>query len=124
MGPGRQWRLMSAGSVACVAAMFGLFGTGAWFQDRKHTRSGVPNNHWAAREGDRYYYVHRGGGPVEQRTQHPLTAEQYRAWEEDEQTGNLLMTLAVLCLPLAILLGSAADRVRRSAEPGAAPDPQ
>jgi hypothetical protein len=113
VSPGLQRRLLTAGAVVCAAAMFGLFGAGAWFQDRKHSRSGVPDNHWAAHEGDRYYYVHRGGGPVEQRTQYPITAEQYRAWEEDEQMGNRLMTLAVPCLLLAVLLGVAADRVRR-----------
>jgi hypothetical protein len=90
--------------------MFGCFGAGLWFQERKHSRSGVPNNYWATCEGERYYYVHRGGGPVEQRAHYSITAEQYRAWEEDEQTGNMLMTLAVPFLPGAILLGAAADR--------------
>src|SRR5262249_6512545 len=115
-------RLLTASGLTCLAAMFGLFGAGLWFQDRKHTRSGVPNHHWPAREDDRYYYVHRGGGPIEQRMQYPLTAEQYRAWEENKQTGELLMILAVPCLPIAILLGVAADRVGRSDESGA-PDP-
>jgi hypothetical protein len=123
MHPRWRRRLLTAGGLACVAAMFGCFGAGLWFQGRKHTRSGVPNHHWAAREGDRYYYVHRGGGPVEQRPHHPITAEQYRAWEEDGQTGTVLMVLAVPFLPAAVLLGAAADRVGTTADPRAAPDP-
>jgi hypothetical protein len=119
-----RWRsrILTAGGLACVAAMFGCFGVGLWFQDCKHTRSGVPNHHRATREGDRYYYAHRGGGPVEQRPHYPLTAEQYRAWEEDERTGKVLMMLAVPFLPAAVLLGAAADRAGKAAEPGAAAD--
>jgi len=119
-----RWRkrILAVGGLACVAALFGCFGAGLWFQGRKHTRSGVPNNHWATREGDRYYYVHRGGGPVEDRPQYPLTAEQYRAWEEDKRTGEVLMVLAVPFLPAAILLGAAADRAGKAADPGATPD--
>ena len=40
----------------------------------------------------------------------PITAEQYRAWEEDGHIGNMLMTLAIPFLPAAILLGAAVDR--------------
>jgi hypothetical protein len=116
-------RVLTAVGLACVAAMFGSFGAGLWFQERKHVRSGVPNNHWATREGERYYYVHRGGGPVEQRPQYPITAEQYRTWEENRRTGDVLMTLAVPLLLAAILLGAAADRAGKSADPDATPDP-
>ena len=121
MHPRWRRRILGASGSACVAAMFGCFGVGMWFQDRKHARSGVPNHHWAARDGDRYFYVTRGGGPVGQRPHHPITAEQYRAWEEDKGTGEVLMVMAVPFLPAAVLLGAAADRAGRAAEPGAAP---
>lgn len=114
-----RWRsrILTAGGLACVAAIFGCFGAGLWFQERKHSWSGVPNNHWATSEGERYYYVHRGGGPVEQRPHYSITAEQYRVWEENGKTGNALMMLAVLFLPAAMGLGAAADRVGEADAP-------
>jgi hypothetical protein len=78
--------------------MFACFFTGLWFQGRKHTLSGIPNNHVPVQEGRHYFFVPRGGGPVDGRPRQPITAEQFQAWEENQQTGAILMALSVPCL--------------------------
>ena len=45
----------------------------------------------------RLFYVPRGGPPIEQRPQIPLTAEQYRLYEENDQFESLWAGRAALC---------------------------
>jgi hypothetical protein len=57
-----------------------------------------------------------GGLPLDQRPQVPLTAEQYRHWEENEQSASLWAGITALCFVAA--LGTAvwlrvARRIRR-----------
>lgn len=103
-------RALTAAGLACVAATFACLFAGLWFQGRKHTRSGVPNHFYPVREGERYFYVPKGGGAVGERPQVPITAGQYDAWKEDEQTGGVLVALCVPCLVAAVCLGRAAGR--------------
>jgi hypothetical protein len=112
-------RVLGGAGLVCVAGMFACFFTGLWFQGRKHTLSGIPSNHVPVQEGRHYFFVPRGGGPVDGRPRQPITAEQFQAWEENQQTGAILMALSVPCLIAAVYLGAAADRVRSAAQDSA-----
>ena len=83
-------------------ATVGCFVVAGWFDSRKFTLSGVPTNHYAVNENGRTFYVPRGGPPLDQRPQVPLTAEQYRLWEENEQSGSRWAGRAALCLLAAV----------------------
>src|SRR5438874_3776023 len=108
-----------------LAATVGCFAVAGWLDDRKHALSGVPTGHFALNQDGRFFHVPRGGPPVDQRPQVPLTAEQYRLWKENEQSASLWAGRAALCFLGAV--GTAvwpwlAGPGRQSAEPGAAPD--
>jgi hypothetical protein len=81
-----------------IPTMLGSFVAAGYYEDRKHTFSGVPANHFPVNENGRLFYVHRGGPPIDQRMQFPMTAEQYQLWEENERSGSTWAACAVLCL--------------------------
>jgi hypothetical protein len=80
-----------------IVAMIGNIALTGWFDHRKHSLSGVPANHFALNESGRFFYVPRGGPPIAERPQVPLTAEEYRRWEENAQSGRLWAGRAALC---------------------------
>jgi hypothetical protein len=93
-------RLRTTLYFACgllIVAMIGSFLIAGWFDHRKHTLSGVPGSHFALNENGRCFYVPRGGPPIEQRPQVPMTAEQYGLYKENEQLGSLWAGRAGLC---------------------------
>jgi hypothetical protein len=67
-----------------------------WFVHRRHALSGVPEQHRAVNQEGRTYYVRRLG-PIDQQPQVPITAEQYRMWEENDRSNYLWGGTAVLC---------------------------
>ena len=81
-----------------IAAMIGCFAAAGWFDHRKYALSGVPVDHYAVNENGRLFYVHRGGPPIDQRPQVPITAEQYRLWEENHHSSSLWGGRGVLCI--------------------------
>jgi hypothetical protein len=81
-----------------IPTMIGCFLTAGWYDDRKHTLSGVPTSHFAVNENGRLFYVPRGGPPIAQRPQFPMTAAQYQLWVENEQLGSTWAACAVVCL--------------------------
>jgi hypothetical protein len=85
-----------------IAAAVGCFFVAGWYDSRKYTLSGVPSNHYAVNENGRTFYVPRGGPPLDQRPQVPLTAEQYRHWEENEQSASLWAGITALCFVAAL----------------------
>jgi hypothetical protein len=88
-----------AGFAVCLllVGMLGCAAVAGWFDHRKHALSGVPTNHYAVNEDGRRFYVHQGSPPLDERPQFSLTAEQHRAWEENDQGSQLWGTRAVLC---------------------------
>ena len=93
-------QLRTALYIACgllMSASLGFLALSGWFEQRKHTLSGVPTNHFAVNDNGRLFWVHRGGGPVNERPQVPMTAEQYRRWEENDRSGNFWGGSGVLC---------------------------
>jgi len=80
-----------------VAAMLASVVLAGWFDHRKHALSGVPTSHFAVNENGRLFYVHRGGPPIDQRPQVPLTAEQHHIWEENDRLAQLWGSHVVLC---------------------------
>jgi len=106
-------------------ATVGCFVVAGFLDSRKFTLSGVPTNHSAVNENGRTFYVPRGGPPLDQRPQVPITAEQYRLWEESEQSGSRWAERAALCCLAAVGIAvwlALAGPDRRNAEPAAAPD--
>ena len=91
----RRTLLFAAGVL--VFGMVGCLAIAGWLERRKHARSGVPAGHFALAEGDRRFYVPRGGPPIEQRPQVGLTAEQHRIWEEYDQSSRRWGSAGVLC---------------------------
>src|SRR5437764_11392936 len=80
-----------------VAAAVGCFFVAGWFDDRKFALSGVPSNHFAVSENGRTFYVPRGGPPLDQRPQVPLTAVQYELWDENAQSASVWAGRGALC---------------------------
>jgi hypothetical protein len=87
--------LMMIGAVVC-------FVVAGWLDDRKHELSGVPGGHYAVVEGDRSFYVPRGGPPVEERPHVALTAELYCQWDGNEKAASRWAGRGGLCFLLAI----------------------
>ena len=105
-----------------VAATVGCFVAAGWFDHRKHALSGVPTSHFAVNENGRRFYVRRGGPPIDQRPQFPMTAEQYRLWEENDTASALWGGRGVLCFFAVVGVGAwvglAGPGPRGAAEPG------
>ena len=80
-----------------IVAMIGCFLIAGWFDHQKHVLSGVPGSQFAVNEDGHFFYVPRGGPPIERRPQVPLTAEQYRVYKENEELGSLWAGRAGLC---------------------------
>jgi hypothetical protein len=78
--------------VFCVASFVAAF----IFEARKFNLSGVPFNHFALNEGERYFYVPRGGGPIEDRQQKLISLSQYHAWEVNSAIAFLFGLLGVI----------------------------
>ena len=110
-----------------IAGMVGCLAVSGWLERRKYDLSGVPAGHYAWREGDRTFYVHRGGPPLDQRPQVPLTPEQYRVWEEYDRPSSQWGSAGVLCFfaaaGIATWLKLARPTHLAATEPAAAPDP-
>jgi hypothetical protein len=85
-----------------IVATIGCFLVAGWFDHQKHALSGVPGSHFAVNENGRLFYVHRGGPPIEQRLQVPMSAEQYRLYEENEQLGSQWAGRGGLCFLAAL----------------------
>ena len=109
-----------------IAGMIGCLIVAGVLERRKYDLSGVPAGHYAWREGDRTFYVHRGGPPLDQRPQVPLTPEQYRVWEEYDRSGGRWGSAGVLCFfaaaGLAAWVRLSGPGRPSAAEPPAAPD--
>ena len=71
-------RSLYLGIGLLIAAMIGCLAVAGWLERRQEALSGVPGGHCAVSENGRTFYVHRGGPPVDQRQQFPLSAEQHR----------------------------------------------
>ena len=81
-GGGGSWP--SASGSACVAALFGCFGAGGCGSRTASTpgRASPTTTGRHARGGPVLLRRRGAAGRSRQRPQHPITAEQYRAWEE------------------------------------------
>ena len=88
----RRWLL-----ILYVTAAVALFVTAAVFEVRKHILSGVPVNRPAVRLGGRYYYVPRGGVPLEEWPRTEITPEQYQIWQANGRRAAWVGFAAVLC---------------------------
>jgi hypothetical protein len=54
-------QLRTALYIACgllMSASLGFLALGGWFEQRKHTLSGVPTNHFAVNDNGRLFWVH------------------------------------------------------------------
>jgi hypothetical protein len=106
--------------------MVGCLTVAGWLERRQHELSGVPAGHFAVSENGRSFYVPRGGPPIDQRPQTPLTAEQYRLWEEYDRSTGQWGGAGVLCFfaaaGVAAWVGLARPRPRMAGETPAALD--
>jgi hypothetical protein len=108
----RSWAIGTL-TVALLAAGVACCSAGLWFEYRKHELSGVPAHHFALDVDGQKFHVPRGGGPVEQRPQVPMTEEQYQLWQENENLGSNWGLTGVLCWMAGVTIGAVAGQLRR-----------
>jgi hypothetical protein len=119
-------RTLSDAVGLLIAGMIGCLIVAGVLERRKYDLSGVPAGHYAWREGDRTFYVPRGGPSLDQRPQVPLTPEQYRLWEEYDRPSSQWGSAGVLCFfaaaGIATWLKLGRPTRHAATEPAAAPD--
>jgi hypothetical protein len=111
--------------VALAAALFGSFGAAVWYSLRAHHLSGVPVKHTPVRsDGAPGYRL--PGGPGGAPVIVPITEEQFRAWQENQDVSRAWgrRAAAYFLLPTAALFVLLAALGRRPASPSPVATPR
>ena|SRR5205807_9112017 len=117
-------RVMSRLCLPLIVAGLVCFAVAMRYAFLKHELSGVPWGRIAFHIDGRKFYTQRGGGPLEQRPQVPMTDEQYRLWEVYEERSRDWALPGAACwmagVAILAVLGELRRRKRAVAEPDAA----
>jgi hypothetical protein len=108
-------RVLGVTGFVCAFVCLVCFFVGLWFQDRKYSQSGVPENHYPVQKGKSYYFVSESSASVDPPSLNPISASRYQAWQVNRITGYALVGLSAACLVGAVYLIEAADRARKAA---------
>jgi hypothetical protein len=106
-------RIMGLICLPLIVAGLVCFAVALRFAFRQQELSGVPWGRIALNTDGRKFYTQRGGGPLEQRSQVPMTDEQYRLWEVCEERARDWALPGVACWMAGVAILAVLGELRR-----------